>query len=192
MLFRSQWELLSGVVTKYYGTVGPFASPLEALFQLIAQHRIRGEDVDEVHVDCPRRTAIFNKPHPESDHTARASLPYCIAVALHTGDAGQLLGPAYKPDRLRDPAVWALAERVRITQNDRYEAQYPARSLARVTVKLRNGEAHSLEVDRSEIKRYLTPSDADIEAKFRLIATPVLGQKKTDAVVSLEIGRAHV
>ena len=28
-------------------------------------------------------------------------------------------------------------------------------------------------------------SDADIEAKFRLIATPVLGQKKTDAVVSL-------
>lgn len=181
----TQWELLSGVVTKYYGTVGPFASPLEALFRLIAEHHIRGVDVEEVHVDCPRRTAIFNKPHPESDHTARASLPYCIAVALHTGDAAQLLGPAYKPDRLRDPAVWALAERVRITQNDSYEAQYPAKSLARVTVKMRSGAAYSLEVDRSEIKRYLTPSDADIEAKFRLIATPVLGQKKTDTVVSL-------
>lgn len=181
----TQWELLSGVVTKYYGTVGPFAAPLEALFRLISKYQISGSDVDEVHVDCPRRTAIFNKPHPESDHTARASLPYCVAVALHTGDAGQLLGPAYKPERLSDPQVWALAERVRITQNEDYEAQYPARSLARVTVKMRHGASYSLEVDRSEIKRYLTPSDADIEEKFRLIATPVLGQKKTDAVVSL-------
>ena len=180
-----QWELLSGVVTKYYGTVGPFAAPLEALFRLIAEHKIHGADVEEVHVDCPRRTAIFNQPHPQSDHTARACLPYCIAVALHTGDAGQLLGPAYKPERLRDPQVWALAERVHITQNDAYEAQYPAHSLARVTVTMHSGASHSLEVDRSEIKRYLTPSNADIEEKFRLIATPVLGQQKTDTVVSL-------
>ena len=117
--------------------------------------------------------------------TGRASLPYCVAVALHAGDAAQLLGPAYQPERLRDPQVWALAEKVRITQNDDYEAQYPARSLARVTVKMRDGQSHSLEVDRSEIKRYLTPSNADIEEKFRLIATPVLGQTKTDTVVSL-------
>ncbi len=181
----TQWELLSGVVTKYYSTVGPFAAPLEALFRLIKAHAIRGADVEAVHVDCPRRTALFNNPHPESDHTARASLPYCIAVALHTGDAAQLLGPAYRPERLRDPQVWALAERVRITQNDDYEAQYPARSLACVTVTLRSGAAHSLEVDRSEIKRYLTPSNADIEEKFRLIATPVLGQQKTDTVAAL-------
>jgi len=181
----TQWELLSGVVTKYYGTVGPFAAPLEALFRLIAEHGLRGEEVEEVHVDCPRRTALFNNPHPESDHTARASLPYCVAGALHTRDAGQLLGPAYKPERLRDPQVLALAERVRITQNEDYEAQYPARSLARVTVKLRNGMTHSLEVDRSEIRRYLTPSDADIEEKFRQIATPALGDTKTDAVTAM-------
>lgn len=181
----TQWELLSGVVTKYYGTVGPLAAPLEALFELMREHSIRGMDVDEVHVDCPRRTALFNKPHPQTDPTARASLPYCIAVALHTGDARELLGPAYRAERLADPQLRALASRVRITQNDDYEAQYPAKSLARVTVRLRNGATHSLEVDRSEIKRYLTPSDADIEAKFRLIATPVLGQNKTDRVVSL-------
>lgn len=181
----TQWELLSGVVTKYYGTVGPLAAPLEALFRLIAEHRLRGEDVEEVHVDCPRRTALFNQPHPQTDATARASLPYCMAVALHTGNARELLGAAYRPARLTDPAVWALAERVRITENEAYERQYPARSLARVTVTLRDGASHSLEVDRSEIKRYLTPADADIEQKFRLIATPVLGQNKTDAVVSL-------
>ncbi len=86
---------------------------------------------------------------------------------------------------MRDPAVRGLAERVHITQNDDYERQYPARSLARVTVNMRDGAAHSLEVDRSEIKRYLNPSNADIEDKFRSIASPVLGRKKTDTVVSL-------
>lgn len=181
----TQWEITSGVVTKYYGTVGPLAAPLEALFRLIAQHRIRAEEVQEVHVDCPRRTALFNKPHPSTDATARASLPYCMAVALHTGNARELLGPAYRPERLRDPQVAALADRVRITENAEYEREYPARSRARVTVTLRSGTPHSLEVDRSEIKRYLTPSDADIEEKFRLIAAPVLGQQKTDTVVSL-------
>jgi 2-methylcitrate dehydratase PrpD len=181
----TQWELLSGVVTKYYGTVGPLAAPLEALFRLIAQHHLRAEDVEAVHVDCPRRTALFNKPHPQTDATARASLPYCMAVALHTGNARELLGPAYREARLNDPHIAALAERVCITENEDYERQYPARSLARVTVTLRSGASHSLEVDRSEIKRYLTPADADIEEKFRLIATPVLGQHKTDAVVSM-------
>ena len=38
---------------------------------------------------------------------------------------------------------------------------------------------------RSERGRYLTPTDADIEGKFRLIATGTLGQAKTDKVVAL-------
>jgi hypothetical protein len=41
------------------------------------------------------------------------------------------------------------------------------------------------EGDRSARARYLTPTEPDIEEKFRLIATPVLGQSKTDRVVAL-------
>ena len=43
----------------------------------------------------------------------------------------------------------------------------------------------SIEVDRTANPRYLNPSDADIEGKFRLIATPVLGQAGTDRVIAL-------
>ncbi len=171
----TQWELLSGVLTKYYATVGPIAAPLDATFSLIQQHDIQPDDVVEIHADCTRRTAIFNNPAPVSDHTARASLPYCVAVAICTRDAAQLLGPAYQPERLNDATVLAMAARVRITQNDDYERQYPARSLCRVTLRLKSGVAHSIEVDRTENARYLNPTDADIEAKFRLIATPVAG-----------------
>ena len=181
----TQWELLSGVVTKYHATIGPLVSPIEAVFSLLQQHDIRPEDVVEIHADCTHRTAVFNKPHPESEVTARASLPYCLAVAVCTRDPGQLLGAAYKPDALRNETVRALAEKVRVTANDEYERQYPARSLARVTIRLRNGLAHSLEVDRSALGRYLAPTDADIEQKFRLLATPVLGRDRADTVVGL-------
>ena len=179
----AQWELLSGVITKYYAAIGPIASSLEAMFRLADEHDIRADDVEEIHADCPRRTAMFNKPRPENEIAARGSLPYCLAVAVCTRDPGQLLGPAYRPEALRDRKVLAMAEKVRITENEDYERQYPARSLARISVRLRGGVTHSLEIDRSEIERYLRPTDADIEGKFRLIATPVLGKAKTDTVV---------
>lgn len=178
-----QWEILSGVVTKYYAAVGPLAAAIEATFQLCEKHDIRAEDVTGIHTDCMRRTAMFNNARPHSNHTARASLPFCLAVAVLTRDPRQLLGPAYH--RLTDPAILALADKVRITENEEYERRYPAQSLVRITISLKDGRSHTLEVDRSRIDRYLRPSDADIEGKFRLIAEPVLGRSKADAVVNI-------
>lgn len=43
-----------------------------------------------------------------------------------------------------------------------------------------------------DARRYLTPTDADIEAKFRMIATPVLGEEKTSKVVELALGMENV
>jgi 2-methylcitrate dehydratase PrpD len=86
---------------------------------------------------------------------------------------------------LKDKAIWANAEKVRITENDDYEQQYPKHSKARVTLKLKNGKTYTQEDDRSAHGRYLTPTDQDIEKKFRMIATSVLGKEKTDKVVTL-------
>src|SRR5205085_10778087 len=130
----------------------------------------------DIHVDAMKRTAVFNTVHPANDVAARASLPYCLALAVCLRDPAALLGPGFGPEVLRDPVIRANASKVKITENEEYERLYPARSLARVTLKLRDGRAHSAVVDRSERGRYLTPTDADIEHKFRLLATDRLGQ----------------
>jgi 2-methylcitrate dehydratase PrpD len=179
------WEVAHGIVTKHYATVGPLFASLDAMFDLIAEHNLRAQDVTEIHVDAMKRTAVFNTVHPDNDVAARASLPYCLAVALHQRDRAALLGPAFRSEVLRDPAIRATASNVRITENEEYERQYPACSLARVTLTLTNGKTVSAEVDRSERGRYLTPTDADIEEKFRLLVTPALGQAKTDTLVGL-------
>lgn len=181
----TQWELLSGVVTKHYATVGPLFSALDATFDLIKEHGITGDSVEDIQVDCMKRTAVFNTRHPQNEISARASLPYCLGVALCMRDAAQLLGPAFRPEVLGNRDVYAMADKVRIVENEDYERQYPARSLARVTLRLRDGRAHSKEVDRTERGRYLHPTDADIEDKFRAICTSILGKEKTDRVVAL-------
>lgn len=184
----TQWELLSGVVTKYYAAPGPLATPIEAMFALLQEHDLRSEDIERIEADCTRRTAIFNGMSPSNELEARGSLPYCLALAACTRDPALLLGPGYRERWLHDPQVRATIAKVRISANEDYEAQYPARSLARITLRLRDGRSVSLEADRSEIRRYLYPSDADIEAKFRMIAQPVLGEAKTARIVELAFG----
>ncbi len=179
------WEVAEGIVTKHYATVGPLFASLDAMFDLIAAHKLKAHDVTAITVDAMKRTAVFNTVHPDNDVAARGSLPFCLAAALHQQDPATLLGPAFRPEVLRDPAIRATAGKVKIVENDDYERQYPARSLARVTLTLADGRTVSAEVDRSERGRYLTPTDADIEGKFRLLVAPVLGQAKTDRLVAL-------
>jgi len=181
----THWEVAEGIVTKHYATVGPLFASLDAMFDLIAEHNLTANDVAEIHVDAMKRTAVFNTVHPDNEVAARASLPYCLAVALHQRDRASLLGPAFRTKVLHDPAIRATASKVAITENEDYERQYPEHSLARVTLKLKNGKVVSAEVDRSQRGRYLTPTDADIEEKFRLLVTPVLGQAKTDTLMTL-------
>lgn len=92
---------------------------------------------------------------------------------------------ALRLESLPPTMLQTARQRVRITQDEDYEAQYLARNLARVTVELRNGTACSREVGLSGIRRHLTPSDADIEPRFRMIATPVPGRTKTEAATAL-------
>jgi 2-methylcitrate dehydratase PrpD len=183
-----QWEILSGVLTKHYATVGPLTAPLDATFDLVTGNNINAGDIKEIHVDAMRRTAIFNTRHPDTDVAARASLPYCLAVAVCRKDPASLLGPAFREELLKDKAIWAAAEKVRITENEDYERRYPAQSLARVTITLNNGQSFTQEEDRSARSRYLTPTDEDIERKFRLIAVPALGKAKAEKVIDLVRG----
>ena len=54
-----------------------------------------------------------------------------------------------------------------------------------MTITLRNGASHSLEVDRAAPGRYLNPTDEDIEQKFNLIARASLGPANTDRVLAI-------
>ena len=89
---------------------------VDAILRARETHGITAADVS--HIECP--VAEFNvsivcepvaeKLAPASDSHARISLQYTIAEALHEGKLGKT---AYAARNLRNPAILALAQRVR-------------------------------------------------------------------------------
>ncbi|MDE0003550.1 MAG: MmgE/PrpD family protein [Rhodospirillaceae bacterium] len=72
------------------------------------------------------------KRTPPTPYAAKFSTPYCIAVAFLRGDAGL---SEFNQEAIRDPAVLALAERVRyvIDPDDEYPHNYTGRIRATLT-----------------------------------------------------------
>jgi 2-methylcitrate dehydratase PrpD len=96
---------------------------------------------------------------------------------------------AFAPERLVDPAIHALMPRVSVSLAPDLANAYPGKRAARVTITLRNGTV----LERYQPTRKGDPdaplSDADLSAKFRELAEPVIGGK-TDALLT-ELWTGH-
>lgn len=123
-------------------------SPLSALMDIRNRHRFSTDRIREIRVEVIARAAdILGDPakyRPQTRETADHSLPYAIAVGLVDG----CVGPAqFEHDRVLDPALLPVIDKVRVLPNAEYEARFPASQPSRVTVVLTTGEELTAEVD---------------------------------------------
>lgn len=105
---------------------------------------------------------LAEKHRPSTAYSAKFSVPYCIAIAMHDGQVG--LGQ-FTDDRIRDPAVLATATKVTyaIDPND----DYPRNYTGHVRAVLKDGrvvEARQPHL-RGGAREALTPEE--LLAKFR-------------------------
>ena len=121
--------------------------------------------------------------HPETRETADHSIPYVVTATLLDGT----VGPAqFYPDRMRDPQLQRLLQKVEVVANDEFTAAYerlPVEHRTRVTVVTRDGQRHIGEV--SGLKGDVTDpmSDAEIEEKFRRLTEAHLGGARVRSVL---------
>ncbi len=120
------------------------------------------------------------KWRPTHRETADHSLPYLVAVTLADGE---LTERQFTAERLADPVLSALVQRVKVERHEELSARYPEATGNIVTVRLRGGRALSERVDypRGHARNPLT--DAEVETKFHALADPRLGRKRADAVL---------
>ena len=104
-------------------------------------------------------TPIESKRRPQAAIDAKYSVPFTSAVAMATGNVTLR---DYTPEGLNDPAVLAMAERIRYRPDPTSNSLMPT-----VEVRLKNGDTRSCQV-------HSVPGDAkepvgwaEIEAKFR-------------------------
>jgi 2-methylcitrate dehydratase PrpD len=164
---------ITSMTFKNHGCCGHIFAALDAVRDLQTAQGFAPADVEHIHIAGYSATKdVCDRPVVRTEQEARFSAQYCIAAMLVLG--GVRLA-AFTPERLVDPAIHALMPRVSVSLAPDLADAYPGKRAARVTITLRNG--HVLE--RYQPTRKGDPdaplSDADLSAKFRELATPVIG-----------------
>lgn len=156
---------------------------IDAMLRLRNTHGVRADDVEWI--DCPVAAFIIpivcepaeEKLAPASDSHGRVSLQYSLAETLQRGSLGK---HAYSEASLRDPAILALARRVRFHAEPSFPG--PGRFKGAVTVTLKNGRTITEveEYNRGSAENPMT--NAELRAKFDENAEGLLGAAARDRV----------
>ena len=149
---------------------------------MLADQPFKPEEVDEVELTVSTNMmTVCAIPEPKTAVEGMFSIRYAAALAL----AGASSGPSsFTDERVNDPELVALREKVRVTPVDRIPG--PG-SPTEVIVRLRNGDVLEACIDTLTVK----PDDELpaqwqlLEEKFRDVVDPVIGEERARELVDL-------
>jgi 2-methylcitrate dehydratase PrpD len=186
-----QWEYLHSfdgcflpqVAFKPYPCARQLHAGVEALLTLIQRHGITPDPIQQIELFVPTQNAgLVNRPSIPSTRAATlGSGQYVMAV---TALRGKIDLASFEDDFLVSEAVRRLMAMVKVNASTDLDCHFPKYWSGRVTVKLADGQTHTEEiiVPKGESENPLTR--AEVEEKFVGLATPVLGDKKSRAVIA--------
>ncbi len=172
---------VSTMTFKNHGCCGhTFAAIDGALALMIRSGRTAG-DIARVRVATYQAAlAVANNREAATAAQAKFSLAYVVAHALAHGSVRL---DAFSPDRLRDPALRALMDRIEVSLDAELDAAFPGRRAARVEIEWQDGGRDSWLQPTRKGDPDAPLSDADLEAKFHELADPVIGAESAAALV---------
>jgi 2-methylcitrate dehydratase len=118
---------------------------------------------------------------PTTRETADHSLPYIVAAALADGE---MTDRQFAPQRLRDPHLLALVQKVKVVRNRELSSAYPGAVGNIVTVTLTNDQSFTRRVDHACGHARNPMSDELLEQKFHSLADPRLGPSRAAQVIA--------
>jgi len=130
---------------------------IDCILTLVRQHTIDTRKVKAVHIATGPLTvgmdalsAPYVKGPTSSPITLNFSIGYNVAVALMDKE---LTPRQFTRDRIKDPAVWDLAGRVSVTQDEIFAQRMRDRSLLRIT-NTPLGERYSLDLATADLNSF--------------------------------------
>ncbi|HEX9674069.1 MAG TPA: MmgE/PrpD family protein [Burkholderiales bacterium] len=157
---------------------------IDGCIQLRNEHTLKAGDIESIALKVhPLVLELTGKRTPQSGLEGKFSVYHSCAVALVHGAAGEA---QYSDEAVRDPGVVALRDRVTANvEKGVHEDQ------VHVTIKLKNGRTLERHVEHAVGSLDRPMSDADLEAKFRVLAGDILSKPEADELIRLcwDIGR---
>lgn len=117
---------------------------------------------------------------PTSRETADHSLPYILAVILTDG---YLWLDHFTDERIRDPKLHALMQKIEVHEDPECTAAYPDANPFKIELTTKPSVRYFAEIRYGKGHPKNPMSDSEVEAKFRRLAEPVLISKKIDSIL---------
>ncbi|MEO5764566.1 MAG: MmgE/PrpD family protein [Casimicrobiaceae bacterium] len=156
----------------------------EAALALQRAHGFRDADVAAIAIESFREAIDLGSQcrYPATTDEAQYSLPYPVAAALVFGRLGaaEVDGAA-----LSDPRTRRLLEAITLTEDAEFSRRFPAQRWARVRIMLRDGRTLVSEPAQARGNPENPLADDELRAKYRDLAAPVLGAKRTARIEAL-------
>lgn len=148
-------------------------SSVDAVLDLAGRHSLRPEEIQKILVETFYEVTRLVNYAPRNAIAAQFSIPFALAIALlrHRVEPEDV-----SQENLEKPEVLELARKVEVVVDQEINSQFPAKTIARVTIHtVRGAFQASVEYPRGNPENPM--SDDDLKAKFRSLTTKVVGEK---------------
>lgn len=170
---------------KPYACCRHLHAAVDGLREVMAEEMLTADAVVAIEVGTYAIAAEHAHTGWDDMGSAQMSFPYCMALAL---EGRPLDVEDFAPPARRSPSRAAAARLLAVAVDPECEASYPRLRSARVRVRTRSGAVHERFV-REPYGAPDRPMDAaEVAAKFRRLAAPILGQAGAARVVTLVEG----
>jgi 2-methylcitrate dehydratase PrpD len=151
---------------------------VDAVLELKHRHQLRIEEIESIQVETFREVTRLANDRPSNTIAAQFSVQFALAVAL----LYDRIGPAEVSDaHIHDPAILSLARKVQVSVDDALDRQFPAKTVARVTIHTHRGDHRTtIEYPRGNPENPL--GNAELEAKFRLLTGDLISEERGQAL----------
>ncbi|HEU0021182.1 MAG TPA: MmgE/PrpD family protein [Dehalococcoidia bacterium] len=170
---------------KFYPSQIHTQSPIGLAIELHSQ--VNPSDIKSIHIDSYRSAVSSASTEPEkwdprTRETADHSIPFLVAVGLLDG----AVTPAtFTAERIGDPALRPLLNKMTIEENAEFTARYPSEYNCRIEVTTNSGDQKVAATSYPKGHRNNPLSDTEVSAKFRRLATPTLTSQQCDEALDL-------
>src|SRR5216117_2055248 len=165
-----RWEITRNYF-RLRACCNPIYSALDALEDILTEHKPLPEHIARVDVATYRFAANIREPDPINYFAAKYSLPHAAAALIVRGNAGY---HAFTDEAVADPAIAAFRRRVTVREDPALNASVPRLKPARVTVTFTDGRQVT-RLRESARGDFQDPYREDeVRAKFRELAGVVL------------------
>ena len=172
---------------KPYACCGSNHACVDAVLDLMCEYKLQPSDVEHVVAGIASvvNTQTGFDYRADSVLNAQMSLRYNIAVAMFDGQAYL---EQFTPERIVEPNVVALSQRIEIEIDPEIDRAYPEIYGGKVTLVTKQGKVLTRKVDYSRGMPENPMSRDEIDSKFMSLATAAVGSESAASVLQAARG----